>query len=303
MRLDFNVLWVEDQERAVRAQCEQIASKIRKQGFRLNALFAPSIAEASKYIGDEIYVDHVDLILMDYDLGKGPRGDEGLVKVREVMPYKEIIFYSAQADNLRQILQKADVDGVHVSSREGLTDYAVGIFEILVKKVIDIEHSRGIVMGATSEIDHVINDCLVAFFDKCKKEDQAKILTEVTSRISKIKQRYDAELAELAAIKHVSELKSMHAVYTSADRLKLLRSVFEVLKIHADKKPMLVGYAEKVMPRRNDLAHVRVHVSGFARKLLDRNSVELTAEDMRLLRVQILESRELFEELQNSVKA
>jgi CheY-like chemotaxis protein len=301
MRLDFNVLWVDDQPKGVKAQHEQIGLKLRKQGFRLTSIFARSVAEATKHISNDVYADHVDLILMDYDLGKGPTGADGLVAVRSMMPYKEIVFYSAQAPDLRKMLLEAKVDGVHVSDRGGLINDVVGIFEMLVKKVIDIEHSRGIVMGATSEIDHTINDCLVRYFDRCKKDDQIKILAAVTKRLGEIKARFEAECGELDGITHVSALAPKHGIYTSADRLNLLRKILAVLNIHADKKKKLISYGVNVVPRRNDLAHVRVKVEGFVRKLLNRDNRELTSEDMRLLRVEILECRELFEEMQASL--
>ena len=41
-----------------------------------------------------ISMGSVDLILMDYDLGPGKKGDEGLSEVREIFPYKDIVFYS-----------------------------------------------------------------------------------------------------------------------------------------------------------------------------------------------------------------
>ncbi len=302
MRLDFNLLWVEDQRDRVKAQHDRIATTIRKEGFKLNAQFASTVADAKKFISDDIYADHVDLIVMDYDLGPGPKGDKGIVDLRQTLPYKEIIFYSAQAADLLGLLHAAKVDGVYVSTREDLTTNVDGVFQMLVKKVIDIEHSRGIVMGATSEIDHLINDCLVGYFNACDEGSRAKILAAIAARVGEIKKRFESELEKLGAIKHVSEIAPLHATYTSADRLKLLRKVLDMLNQHKDKKEQLVSYGEKVVPRRNDMAHVRVEVNGFSRKLFDREKKELTVEHMRELRVAILESRELFESIHNALQ-
>lgn len=51
------------------------------------------------------------------------------------------------------------------------------------------------------------------------------------------------------------------------------------------------------MPKRNDLAHIRVVTDGFSRKIFDRKGVELTSNDMRALRVKLLEYQECFDEL------
>lgn len=301
MRLDFNLLWVEDQKDRVKAQHDRISTTIRKEGFKLTAQFASSVAEAKRFVSDDVYADHVDLIVMDYDLGPGPKGDKGIVEVRELMPYKEIIFYSAQAADLRGALHAARVDGVHISSREDLPENVGGVFQMLVKKVLDIEHSRGIVMGATSEIDHLVNDCLAGYYDSCDNAAQAKVMAAISARVGDIKKRFEEELGKLAAIKHVSELAPLHATYTSADRLRLLRKILDILNAHGDKKDQLTSYGVKVVPRRNDMAHVRVKVNGFSRKLFDREDKEFTVEDMRELRLAILESRELFESIHQSI--
>ncbi|WP_063692907.1 hypothetical protein [Bradyrhizobium stylosanthis] len=302
MRLDFNVLWVEDSQDLVREQKDKLERTIRSEGFRLRVKFVSSVQEATKSISEDVYGDHIDLILMDYHLGAGPNGDQGLVEIRKLLPYKDIIFYSAQANNLREILSKLPVEGVFLSNRAELPDTADGLFQTLVKKVLDIDHSRGLVMGATSDIDHHVNDCLTAIFtgsgDRIKKD----VLKIILDRMREIRDRFEKAAAEVEAIADLSEIFDKHAVYTSIDRLNLLRKVLKLLKLHSDKDAGLVEYATKTMPKRNDLAHVRVQIDGFSRKLLNRKGEELTSVEMRDLRVSLLKHQELFEELSSALK-
>lgn len=149
MRLDFNVLWVEDQKTNVEPQRQRIELLLRKEGFRLQVEFAASIDKAKDFLSNDIYGDHIDLVLMDYDLGAGDKGDQGLVEVRNKFHYKDIIFYSSQASDLPKLVADQKVQGVFCSTREDLADTVDGVFEALVKKVLDIDHARGIVMGAT----------------------------------------------------------------------------------------------------------------------------------------------------------
>lgn len=180
MRLDFNVLWVEDNQDAVQAQREKIETQIRKDGFRLRVQFADSVEQAKSYLSDDIYGDHIDLILMDYDLGAGMKGDEGLSEVREIFPYKDIIFYSGMspADLLKKANTK-DVQGLFTSHRDALPDIVEGVFENLVRKVLDIDHSRGIVMGATSDIDQVVSEALIKLFDSSDEDQQKEAIAAV----------------------------------------------------------------------------------------------------------------------------
>lgn len=297
MRLDFNVLWVEDTPDLVTEQREKLERSIRREGFRLKVQFVSSVAEATKFISTDIYGDHIDLVLMDYNLGAGPSGDTGLIEVRKLLPYKDIIFYSAQAANLREIVRKLPVEGIFLSNRNDLPDAAEGLFETLVKKVLDIDHSRGLVMGATSDIDHFVNDCLVTVFKDTDAAFQTEVIKIILERIKEIRKRFDTAVEEIEAITNVSEIFDKHHVYTSVDRLHLLRKSLDLKQIHPDKTDAMKRYASDTIPKRNDLAHLRVKIDGFSRKLLDRNGKEFTGEEMRALRSSLLEHQELFEAL------
>ncbi len=301
MRLDFNILWVEDQQAAVQAQRERIERLIRTDGFRLRVQFAASVPEATGYLSDDVYGDHVDLILMDYNLGSGPNGDKGLNEVRRLMPYKDVIFYSAQANNLRKILDETGVEGIYLSNREELPDAAHGIFHTLIKKVLDIDHSRGLVMGATSDIDHFVNDCLTQLFDASDEEIRKSILEAIAKRMKEIRERFEEASAQIGSIKHVNELFDNHTVYTSTDRANLLRKILKLHKIQTEIEKGISDYVTNVVPKRNTLAHVRVIINGFSRKLIDSKGNELSNDEMKQLRVLLLEKQEMFETLHNAL--
>lgn len=302
MRLDFNVLWVEDQQGRVQSQRERINTLVNKEGFRLQVKFALSVDEAKKYLSDSIYGDHIDLILMDYDLGAGGRGDDGLEQVRFIFPYKDIIFYSSQAPDLSDMVAKKKVQGVYCSTRDDLPDTVVGAFEALVKKVLDIDHSRGIVMGATSDIDQYVNDCLVAIFDKSSEECQTATLAVLAKHMKEKRKNFEKDATIVEAVKHVSELFDMHTVYTSNDRLRLLKNAIELNGTHANKIQIILKYLSETVPRRNTLAHVRVEVEGFSRKLFDNNGNELTSEHMKDLRNALMMYQDFIEALSNELK-
>lgn len=297
MRLDFNILWVEDNPGNVQSQRERIELLIEKEGFRLQAKFASSVDEATGYLSDDIYGDHIDLVLMDYDLGAGKKGNEGLAAVRNIFQYKDIIFYSSQAQDLQAIVAKDQVQGVFCSTREELTNTVDGLFETLVKKVLDIDHSRGIVMGATSDIDHCVIDCLTSSFDNGGNELRTSALKTISRHVKEKQKSYKKNLDKLAAVKHLSELESLHFVYSSLDKLRLLKSILKSAKLHTDRLDDISRYMNETLPRRNDLAHVRVRSEGFSRKLFNSSGDELTSEQMKSLRQTLLQDQNLFERL------
>lgn len=298
MRLDFNVLWVEDNQNNVLAQKSAIERGIRREGFRLRVEFAASVDAATEFLSTDIYGDHVDLILMDFDLGPGKKGDEGLSEVRDIFPYKDIVFYSGMST--ADLIGKASaqsVQGIFVANRDALTDVVEGVFENLVKKVLDIDHSRGIVMGATSDIDKVIFEGLSKVFDGCNEDQKNLAIQAIRERLAEKREAFEKSVEAIKAVKHVTELVDHHGIYTSDDRFRLLQKLMKKLALHSDHGDRFDGYRTTVMPRRNDLAHIRVERSGFSRKFYDRKGLELTAADMRSLRVALLEFQEILDEV------
>jgi len=307
MRLDFNVLWIEDQQNNVRSQKAKMESSIKNEGFRLNVKFASSIDEGRKFLSDGIYGDHIDLILMDYDLGPGMKGDEGLWVVRNIFPYKDIIFYSARAQDLANLVATQKVPGIFLSDREDLPDSVNGIFEALIKKVLDIDHSRGIIMGVTSDIDALICESLIQIFDGCATEKQEEIRSNIIKKLEEIEKKVPSTIATIKkSITHVSDLFEYHAIYTSNERVQLLRKSRKIkeatLSIGEDIDQKISDYSSKITPLRNDLAHVHTKVDGFSRKLFDRKGNELTSDKMKEIRLMLLEFQELFENILRDLK-
>lgn len=301
MRLDFNILWVEDQPAQVNAQKESIERRMRSEGFKLQTQFASSVEDARSHLGDSIFGDHVDLVLMDYELAGNANGGEGLEAVREKYPYKDIVFYSAKVPTeLKSLVAQKEISGVFCTYRNDLTNTVLGVFSVLVKKVLDIDHSRGIVMGATSEIDDFINRSLDTYLAKSDEKVKAAAIDIVRKEIEKLRKEYDEEFGKIEAISDLAELKSHHRVYTSVKRLILLRKLLKSSGRAEKEIEAMIKY-EQTVPTRNTLAHVTVMREGFARRIKKRDGTELTIDDMRALRVELLEHHEVFEALLNSL--
>ena len=303
MRLDFCVLWIDDQQKPVRDYSEALAIKLRKEGFELNVIPAKSIAEAKKTVKKSVFADQIDLVLVDYDLGKGQTGDTFLPELRQTLEYKEIVFYSSKPTvELRKLAYESGVEGVYCTDRDSLVDTAAGVFEALVKKVLDIDHSRGIVLGATSDIDEVVFNALVLIQTKMKDLDVAAakqaIVTTIGEKVAKL-----TATANTATIESTLEsLLDLHELYTSSDRLRLLKKLIKGLKgseaANLDKK--LGAYINDILHKRNIVAHVRMVVmDDGARVLRSREGKTLSESDLRTLRTKLLEYRAHFNEVMN----
>jgi hypothetical protein len=305
MRLDFNVLWVDDQPNGIAAQVTSITRRMEDEGFRFNPTSCRSIDEVKPRISDDVFNDEIDLILVDWDLGGGASGQDAIAEIRQTIPYKDVVFYSAQnpAETLRRLASDRGVEGVYCASREDLVDEVIGVFESLVKKVLDLDHTRGIVMGATSDIDQMVRDCLTAAHDSLDGDGKQAMLAEALSLIDETAKSRDEDLAKLKAAKGMAEIFEAHLIFTSHHRLRILARLLKdnAFKDHAAFRPSVTTYLKNVLPRRNDLGHIILEAEGKATGVAAGAKV-ISLDEMRELRRLILRLRGDFDGLLGSLR-
>lgn len=305
MRLDFNVLWVDDQPNAVNAQITRIKTLMAEEGFHFNPAQCRSIDEVETLIAGDVFQDEVDLILVDWDLGGGVHGQDVIERIRQVAQYKDIVFYSARtrAADLRRMAFEKELEGIYCATREELVDEVLGVFESLVKKVLDLDHTRGIVMGATSDIDHMIHSCLLhieARLDDTRKKtlvDQA--IKRVQERVKDIAKQGE----RLGAATNVATILEAHMIFGANDRLRMLRRLLEDDATHAQSVDTIKSYMDNVVPDRNVLGHMILAPEGRPQAVVNTEGKQISLDDMRTLRKTILSLREDFRILLDALKA
>ncbi len=301
MRLDFNVLWVEDQPGSVASQIERIKKRMEEEGFHFNPTMCTSIDAVRERIGDDVFTDEIDLILVDWDLGEEVEGQDVIATIREAVPYKDVVFYSAQnpANKLRELASRRGVEGVYCAIRIELVEEVLGVFESLVKKVLDLDHTRGIVMGATSDIDYMVNECLLSVHGVLDGPRQKDMLAEAVALIDA---RFDTLTKRAAALKDATTIDALfgaHLIFTASDRLRILSRYLksESFNTHASYRPTLTKYMEQVVPERNSLGHIVMVPKGKPQAVVDAQGKQISLEETRKLRRLILELRGDFRRL------
>jgi CheY-like chemotaxis protein len=297
MRLDFKALWVDDQPDGIMSYIERLDRGIRKEGFRFDPTVVQSVANAKAALADGVFKDNIDLVLVDYTLGGGPHGNVALREIRQQLPYRELIFYSADAAmNLRQRAHEEGVQGVYCAHREELVDTALGVFETLIKKALDIDHSRGIVMGATSDIDYLVHDVLLALHQKLDRKTQAEIRADIDGRIDKKLADVSKTVGAAKDLKTLDELFELRDLITAYDKLRILNGALEKAGVkQKDIRDKVTAYMQKIVPDRNLLGHVSVSINEAGEKVLrSRAGKELTEARLKELRVELLDHRENF---------
>ena len=307
MRLDFNTLWVEDQPNAVKDQSLAISDGMKEQGFEFRPTMCRSLAEVKTLVSDDVFNDQVDLVLVDWDLGAGPQGQQAITEIRaQGIRYKDVIFYSANSNvpQLRQIAHAEGVEGVYYATRAQLVMEVLGVFELLVKKVLDLDHSRGIVMGATSDIDQMVLEIVAAVLGNASEEERMAVVSEAIGIIENRIEEHFEGLEKLRADGSMTALLKAHMLFTANDRLRMLHRVLgkESFQEHAASREFVTRYIQEVVPKRNDLGHKVLLPDGRTMAIASIDGAkEMSLEELRDLRCSILGLRVEFRDLRDTV--
>jgi CheY-like chemotaxis protein len=296
VRLDFNVLWVEDQPDRVAAQIRGIAKKMEDEGFEFKETMCQSIEAVKRAIASDVFNDEVDLILVDWDLGEGAEGQHAIAEVREAIQYKDVVFYSAQTT--------PSLEGIYCVAREELVDEVVGVFESLVKKVLDLDHARGIVMGATSDIDYMVNECLLTMHGQLNDDGKKAMLQDAVMRTDARLKDLAKRATKLRDTSDITDFFAEHMLFTAYDRLRILSHALDsdAFKAHGAAKPSVGAYMEKVVPERNILGHQVLVPAGKPQAVADHKGKLVSLEEVRTLRRLILTLRHEFRRLLTALR-
>jgi hypothetical protein len=292
MRLDFNVLWVDDQLDRVKAQSTPIATHMADHGFEFKPTYCQTIDEVRARIADNVFNDEVDLVLVDWDLGNDVWGQRVIDEIRDQIPYKDVVFYSAHqsSDELRSLASTARVDGIFCTIRNDLVDEVIDVFDSLVKKVLDLDHTRGIVMGATSDIDHMVTECLRHANGKLDDDGKKKLLAQgikfIDDRLKDLAKRVE----KLKAATELGTLLEEHFIFTAYDRLHMLSRVLQLdmFKDHNGARESVSIYMKTVVPDRNLLGHQVADPGEGPKKVVNSKGEAIGVEEARELRKAIL---------------
>jgi len=307
VRLDFNVLWVDDQPDRVTSQIKSIALKMAAEGFEFKARQCTTMDEVEAAISENVFTDEVDLILVDWDLGNNMHGEDAIERIRQIVQYKDVVFYSGEATvtELRQKAFDKKLEGVYCASRPELIDEVVGVFESLIKKVLDLDHTRGIVMGATSDIDHMINTCLALAHEKLDDGGKAKFIEEALRRVTDKVKNVAKQGEKLKAAPTVEALFKAHMIFTSDDRLRMLASILGMNEFAAYSAGVATveSYRDGVVRDRNTLGHVVLVPNGKPDSVVDDAGKVVDIDQMRELRKLLLSLRADFRALLDAMQA
>jgi DNA-binding NarL/FixJ family response regulator len=291
MRLNYRILWFEDQLNNIKPFADTIHGAIARLGFEPVIDMREVVAG-----GDDPLVglppEHdVDLVLVDWRLGGGQDGAQLARMLRRSFRDTDLVFYSSESPaTLRKLIFEQGIDGVYSFHRTNLTERTVGLVRAQLRRMLDLNHMRGIVMAATSDLDQAMIRCLEVVQAVVDPNGARQFAASIGEKVAKSLRDKAADIEKLARNGRLEKLLREPA-FGAALRLTVLQT--EVKKI-ADRIEevhlidALGRYDTEVIRPRNDFAHRRAVIQE-GKLLLEGREEPFDQQSMISLRLRLLE--------------
>ena len=186
-------------------------------------------------------------------------------------------------------------------------DDAMHVIKKLLSKVVDIDHMRGIVMSASSDIDYMIENSLTAVYTRLTAEQQATFCTKLTNQIEKKISSWQGDLKKAANKNELASFLKLKSLFTSYDKLTCLLNQLDeggwATGPHNHHLEKLKEYQNNIVPKRNKLAHAMLKREPGKRPELIGPQGLWGVQEMTELRRSYLEHRENFQTIATLVDA
>ena len=301
MKLNYYLLWVEDDDSWFKDTSELFEMTIKDFGF-------DAIIERKKTlleVKEEIAKDNLkkfDIFLIDFNLKDSASGDNIIELLRGKEIYTDIVFYSSDKGSIIESVKEHQFEGVYHSDRKEIEDKFVKVFKTTIKKIEEINSMRGLIVGETSELDALIEEHLI-FYSQSKfiekfnlaKFIEIEIVKSIEKRSVKIDELYKSE-GLISIIPHIDVAK----------KWQLLRGI---LKVNTDYKPYITEfltinskYQDDVIQIRNKFAHAKVITKDNGKEVLKAfigdDHFEFDEESFKKIREDLITHRNALIKLQ-----
>lgn len=257
MKLEYKVWWFDDQPHNMTGTEDSLKTRLLRLGFKLHVKWIPKIGDLGSKLSELEKTGRPDLILMDWQLGGGNDGSIVAKAVRGRFRYSEIVFYSAESPRkLRELIFNQDIDGVYCLHRNNLGAEIMGVVDTTLKKVLDLNHMRGVVMAYVSDLDKKMLDCINRCH--CILDDEGKKLLVgiIKDYVRSINESELNKIENIPTENEFAELIKLFSFGTTARFSTLKKIIHDERDLLSHLIDKFKKYDVEVVKPRNDLAHV-----------------------------------------------
>jgi len=295
MKINYSILWFDDQKDFLDSlDTDFIHEEISSWGLIPQIIPVHTPDEFHKY---RPFKD-LDLIIVDLDLGDDEKGATFIKEVRAQEVYTEIIFYSSRRSaEIWDAIKDEMLEGVFVANKSsGIEQKVVRVAKQSVRKVLDLDNMRGIVMSEVGELDgmleNIFNFAIHGIDQKHMKIVFDKFHEDLDASANSLKE-------SLEAFKNNPSIEGLLDLTDSSEKkwqtFNRIRRHHNVLKGH----DLSTQYTQEILSPRNFLAHGIPTRHDDGSFLFKHRGREFAFNDdvSKLLRHKIMEYKRAFEEV------
>ena len=309
MRLNYKILWIENDSGWQKSTAKMINDEITESGIILEIF--PHKDYEDLDILSKTYPNFktFDLILIDFKLDNDLTGDTFIKEVRKNKIFTDILFYSKDSEKLQEIFMKNSLEGVYISNREDFEEKFFQVYHKTIKKFEEINAVRGMIMAETSRLDRIIEDIIISFLNSEQnnptefKEYIIKSLEDNTKRLFIDKEKKINERGNLKA-KDTDNYKLIKQVLDASKRARALMKLINTEKL--DIEFTFEKYKKDVIDIRNSLAHAKSETTEGIEYLIieeggKEEKKELKKKDIVEIRKKILKYDKILNEIKEKL--
>ncbi len=295
MRLDYNILWVEDTTDWVDTYRDEIEEHLHSLGFKLNVDSQTQAPVAPEDI-QRLTRDQYHLILMDYELGQGKNGADVIRQIRGFGIITEVVFYSADSNNLTQA-KGTPLEGVYWATRDDFSQRVNQIIRLTIRRVMDLPAMRGLAVAEIADLDQMMNSLIAIYHDKQNTEDaknafRTKIVDRLTRSVQDRATQFDGKKNQFLANLELL-LNDTTGFLDSTKRWRVVSSDVANSVCQADEECLsILKEYESILKQRNDLAHGYSHRDSDGIEKIKGREKEYSMEDALQIRLGLLKHKD-----------
>lgn len=296
MNLNYRILWFDDSDEFYESlPFDYLDGKISDWGFIPTREL---VTTPTDFLGKAPFTEY-DLLVVDYNLQEHGHGQEFIATVREQQVFTEIIFYSSVATSvLWDAIRQHQLEGIFVATKDNIIDRIEKVGHHTVRKVLDLENVRGIVMAEVGDLDLLLDSIIAAAFVDLT-DDKKKELYE-RFHLRSVEQ-HDKRYVTLTEFIDTPTVETMLGLCDSAKRWQNYQ---RLKRHHAILKRRVIGnYANDILWPRNCLAHGIPTREGNGSLVFRFQGKEMRFDDRASagLRTKIIEYKLAFSEIRASL--
>lgn len=232
MRIDYNILWFENDEGWLKQATTGIRNLLDDFGFRLNQTSQKDGSKIDEIINSiQSKVLDIDIIFMDFKLSGEINGEKIIETIRNRNLFTEILFYSMD-ENVKQVIETAygSIEGIYYSGRDNFRQKAQEVIWHTIKKVEDVESMRGLIIGATTEIENLMKEITLEYIEICGDEIKNAIAKPIFEKVGKsVKEKFDNHI-DFSSTLNLKKLAKDNAMFDANKKAYAIQAIINELK-------------------------------------------------------------------------